>query len=374
MSVTHFWFAVNDLFNLHQAKRIVSFFVTGGLLGGIAGSILTTQLVPTIGPVNLLLVCPIIFLLNLGLIGFLYSNYGKSEKAVGASAAKPGYFSSLRMIRDDRYLRVLAGLFASAVIMASLINYQFKIVLKEAIPNDGARTSFLGKFFLIILLLAAVFHLLTTGHILRRFGIRSSLLMEPTVLLLACIAVFFIPVSALILWACVIRGCEKTFDCTISQSVRELLYMPIPASIKYQAKTYIDMFINKLSVGLGAILFWVLYRAFSFAGKSSAAQVQEIGVFVIGFAAISIILIWNIYTGYIGAVKNGLSRKWQDVHRILADHVDLDAARLAVDALQSRERSSTLYAMSLFQMIRKERLSPEMISILSYREDELKAE
>jgi ATP:ADP antiporter, AAA family len=54
--------------------------------------------------------------------------------------------------------------------------------------------------------------------------------------------------------------------------------------------------------------------------------------------------------------------------------VDLDAARLAVDALQSREKSSTLYAMSLFQMIRKERLSPEMLSILSYREDELKAE
>jgi hypothetical protein len=52
----------------------------------------------------------------------------------------------------------------------------------------------------------------------------------------------------------------------------------------------------------------------------------------------------------------------------------LDAARLVVDALQSREKSSTLYAMSLFQMIRKDGLSPEMISILSYTEDELKAD
>ena len=204
-----------------------------------------------------------------------------------------------------------------------------------------------------ILLISAVFHLLTTGQMLKRFGIRFSLLMAPTILLLVSFSVFIVPVSGLILWACMIRGCEKTFDCTISQSVRELLYMPIPASIKYQAKIYIDMFVNKLSVGLGAILFWVLYRAGSFAHKSPADQVRQIGIFVAVFAVVCIVLIWNIYTEYMGAVKRDLSRKWQDAHRILADHVDLDAARLVVDAVQSREKSSTLYAMNLFQLRRR---------------------
>jgi hypothetical protein len=150
--------------------------------------------------------------------------------------------------------------------------------------------------------------------------------------------------------------------------------MPIHASLKYQVKTFIDMFINKLAVGFGAIVFWILYRTSSFAHKSAAEQAQQLSILVIAFAAISILLIWNIYTGYMQAVKKDLSRKWEDAHSILADRVDLDAARLVVDALQSREKSSTLYAMSLFQMIRKDGLSPEMISILSYTEDELKAD
>jgi AAA family ATP:ADP antiporter len=38
MSVTQFWIAVNDVFDPHQAKRLVGLFVTGGLFGGIAGS------------------------------------------------------------------------------------------------------------------------------------------------------------------------------------------------------------------------------------------------------------------------------------------------------------------------------------------------
>ena len=374
MSVTHFWFAVNDVFSINQGKRIVSFFVTGGLLGGIAGSLLTSLLVRVIGPVNLLLACLFLFLLNLGVIGELYPISGKQGISAELCEAKPGYLSILRTIRDDKYLRVLTGLLASTVVMASLINYQFKIVIKEAIPDDGARTSFLGGFFLAVLLLSAVFHLLTTGQVLKRFGIRSSLLLAPAALLLASLAVFLVPASGLVLWACIIRGGEKTLDCTIYQSAHELLYMPIPASIKYRAKFYIDMFINKLSVGSGAIVFWILYRAGSFAENSSAAQVRQLSILVVCLAVVCIILIWNIYKEYMSAVKRDLSRKWQDAHRILAEQVDLENARRVVDALLSRDKSSTLYAMSLFQLIRKEKLSPELIASLSFKEDELKAD
>ncbi len=105
-----------------------------------------------------------------------------------------------------------------------------------------------------------------------------GLLLAPAVLLLLTLSVFVVPASGLILWACLLRGCEKTFDCTLNQSVRELLYMPIPASIKYRAKIFIDMFLNKLSVGLGAILFWILYRAGSYEHKTPEDQVQQISI------------------------------------------------------------------------------------------------
>jgi ATP:ADP antiporter, AAA family len=375
MSVTHFWLTVNDVFNPQQAKRTVSFLVTGGLLGGVTGSLLTHTLTHRLGSVNLLLVCPGILLLILILINHLYIEQNKlhKDRTAGSSEERPSYLDSLRTIRGDRYLRILAGALASAIIVGTLINYQFRIAVNQAYPNDDARTSFLASFFFAILLISTIVHLVGTRQILKNFGIRLGLLIAPAFLFLGTLAIFLFPAAGLIVWACLIRGSDKTFDNTVSQSVRELLYIPIPASIKYEAKIFIDMFVNKLAVGFGAALFWILYRASSFEHKTPAAKIYELGIPVIFFTVVCIILIWKIHAEYLSTVKKDLSRKWQDAHNVLQENVDIDRARLIADTIQSREMSSTLYAMNLFQLIQKEKLSPELKEFLSYRQDELKA-
>ena len=375
MCVTNFWLTVNDVLDPRQAKRIVSFFVTGGLLGGITGSLLTSMRARSLGPANLLLVCSGILLLQLIIINYLYAEQKKIHKDVtmGSREKKPSYLESLRTIRGDRYLRILAGAIASAIIVGTLINYQFKIAIKQAIPDVDARTSFLATFFFAMLLISTIFHLFSTGPILKNFGIRLGLLIAPSVLCLGTLAVFLFPAAGLILWACFIRGSDKTLDNTISQSVRELLYMPIPASIKYEAKIFIDMFVNRLAVGFGAALVFFLYRIPSFAHKPPVVQIHLLGFFVICFAILCILLIWKIHAEYLSTVKKDLSRKWQDAHDVLQQNVDIDRARLIADTIQSKEISSTLYAMNLFHLIQKEKLSPELKEFLSNRQDELKA-
>lgn len=373
MSVTHFWLTVNDVFNPYQARRTISLFVTGGLLGGIVGSFMTSRLVHSIGPANLLLICTVVLMLSVIIIGLVYADQKKSHEIAKTGQTKPGCLDSFRIIKEDSYLRILAALLASAMVVGTLINYQFKIAVKAAIPNDISRTSFLGSFFLGILLLSTLFHLVTTGQVLKNFGIRMGLLIAPLVLFLGSLAIFLLPAAGLMIWACFIRGSDKTFDNTLSQSVRELLYIPIPVAIKYEAKTFIDMFVNRLAVGFGAALFWILLRVPSFADKTAAAQIRQLGIFVIGFTILAIILAWSIHSEYLSTVKRDLSRKWQDAHKVVATHVDMDSARLIVDTLQSREKSSTLYAMNLFDLVQKEKLSPDLMAILSTKEGELKA-
>ena len=377
MSVTHFWVTVNDTLRLFQAKRLIGFFVTGGLLGGIAGSLLTSVLAPSIGPSNLLLVCPAVLVLTLPIIQSIYSERSgyrlSQEYTRSGSRHRTSYWQGIRAVGESRYVRILAGVLASGMVAGSLINYQFKIVIRKEIPGDIQRTAFLGSFFLAILILSAVFHLTATGRILNKFGIRAGLLVAPSLLLVALLSVFVLPAAGLMAWACMIRGSDKTFDSTISQSVRELLYIPIPGHIKYEAKIFIDMFINKFSVGLGAVLFLVLYRVSSFPLKSTATQIRELGMMVILFTAIWIVLVGIIYQEYLNAVKKDLTRKWEDAETIVARHVDLDATRLILDTLQSRDKSPTLYAMNLFQLFQKQKLSPELIRALSHKEDELKA-
>jgi membrane-associated phospholipid phosphatase len=67
--------------------------------------------------------------------------------------------------------------------------------------------------------------------------------------------------------------------------VRELLYIPVPADIKYKAKIFIDMFINKFATGFGAGLFLVLrsVRKFDYRVDQPLVLIREMGVPVIVF-------------------------------------------------------------------------------------------
>lgn len=384
MSVTQFYIAVNDVLYPHQAKRLISFLVTGGLLGGIGGALLARGLSTIWAPHYLLLVCPAALGLTIFVVNLVQDERerirGVTETESLRAGTGVGYLESLRTVRGDRYLRILAGVLASAVIVGQFINYQFKFVVKAQPWDLPARTSFLATFFLGITVLSLFFHLFTTGRILRRFGIRMALLVAPLVLLFGTLPVFVLTAAAVSTlaggaWAMLLRGADKTFDTTISQSVRELLYIPIPAEIKYKAKVFIDMSVNKFALGFGAVIYWVLYRAVSFERPEKFPQVplQALGFVVIAFALVWIALIWIIHAEYLKTVKKDLVRKWQDPHTVVAANVDIDLTRLIVDTVQSREKSSTLYVMNLFQLVQKEKLTSDLMEAIGLKGEELKA-
>lgn len=57
-SVTQFWILINDLLQPRQFRRLIGFFVNGGLLGGIVGSLLAIFLAKPLETRNLVLLCP----------------------------------------------------------------------------------------------------------------------------------------------------------------------------------------------------------------------------------------------------------------------------------------------------------------------------
>jgi AAA family ATP:ADP antiporter len=382
MFVTQFWIAVNDVFDPYQAKRLVGLFVTGGLFGGIAGSSLAALMVfaRIISAENLLLVCPVILLLALIMVNLVYREQKHLRETAEVevdpvqAGARVGYWESFLSVKRSRYLRLLAATLASAMVAGSLINFQFKFAVNKIFldrPDD--RTFFLAVFFLGILVLSTVFHLATTGRILKSFGIGRALLVAPVLLLAGSLSVFLVPAGALLVWASLIRGGDKLFDNTISQSLRELLYIPVPADIKYKAKIFIDMFVNKFATGLGAGLYWGLYRLSGFAYKDEVAKVRELGILVVVFLVLWIALTRAVYAEYPAVLKKDIRRKWDEGDKIVSDNVDVDLTRDVFDALQSRERSTTLYLMNVFDLVRKNNLTPELKEALGIKQDEIRA-
>jgi len=370
-SVTQFWIAVNDIYNPHQARRLVGFFVSGGLLGGIGGSILASRLAKTIGTENLLLVCPAIIFLSMAVVNGLYARQPKEKVAEGRAAPgekkKPtGYLESFNLVRKSRYLLLLSGLVTAAIIVSTLIDFQFNSVVKETIAAKDARTSFLGTFFGAVLVVSYILHVLFTSLVLKKFGIRVVILFSPLILFVGAWAIFLVPVAALIYWAIAVKGADKALDHTLSQAVRELLYIPIQPEVKYKAKIFIDMFVNKFASAFGACLILIFFTALKF-------SLKQMSFITIPVTGIWILFALALNREYVGIVKRNLKIKWQDADTLVSQHVDRNLTKLIFDTIQSREKSSVLYAMNLFDLIQKEKLTPELKKIISYESDVIRA-
>jgi ATP:ADP antiporter, AAA family len=366
-TVTQFWICVNDVLHPYQAKRLVGFFVSGGLLGGIGGSLLAMRLARSIGTENLLLVCPALLVLMLVVAGRLYRAGGAEDVRSGVGdMGKVGFLEGLGLVRRDRYLLLLAGLLGTAAIVGNLIDFQFSTILSWNFINKDPRTAFLATFNAALLVVSYFAQLFGTGRILRRFGVRAGLLAAPALLAVGSAAVFLFPFGSLILWAVLVRGTAKGLENTIDQSVRELLYIPIAPAHKYRAKMFIDMFVNKFAAAAGGLLLLLFYTVLRI-------RVEQVSFLVLAFLVLWAALALRISGAYVGVVRKDLARRWEDGEKVVAANVDIDSARLVFDTIQSRERSSILYAMNVFDLVRKDKMTPELKEVLSEKSGELMA-
>jgi ATP/ADP translocase len=376
-SVTQFWILVNDIYHPRQAKRLVGFLVSGGLLGGICGSLLSSALADVVQTEGLLLICPIFLGVGLMVVFFVKRAQRDEvkespEKMEKRKRQKVGYVESFRQLRKSRHLIFLSGIMVSAIVVTTLIDFQFNSIMEHQIADKDARTAFFGLFFASLMVFSFLFHTFLTSRILRKFGIRIALLITPF-LLLSGSAVVFLFMGVLFWWAVFLKGADKSLAHSLNQSVRELLYIPIPPEIKYKAKVFIDMFINKLARGIGALLILLTFSLFGLWGRNSEGVVIYMSSIVVIFSVLWIILNLSITREYVNIVKKGLRIKWQDADKLIGEKIDLDMTKLVFDTLESKNRSSVLYAMNLFDLVKKEKMSPELKKIISQKSDEIKA-
>jgi ATP/ADP translocase len=372
-AITQFWIFVNDLFPPRKAKRQVGFLVSGGLLGGIAGSLVARLHLPT---TNLILAGALFLALGIGIV-LLVQRVSRrepkeDEKAAASKKEKIGFTQSLALLRKSRYLLLLSGLILSAIIVSNLVDFQFKSAAEIAVPDRDARTSFLATFYLVILIVSYLFTVLLTSRILKNFGMRVALLILPFLLLLGSLAIFSIPAAGMLYWAVTIKGLDKSLSHSLSQSVREVLYIPVPQDIKYKAKVFIDMFLNKFADGLAGLVL-VGVSAFIDLSARDVSLVRDVSLIMIIFIVIWIWFGVRVTREYVTIVKDNLHIKWHDADRLITEKIDVDMTKLVFDTLQSRERSSVLYTMNLFDLIKREKLTPELKSLISIKGDEIRA-
>lgn len=365
-TTTQFWIMVNDLYHPHQARRLIGFLVSGGLLGGVSGALLASRLARHLGTENLLLICPVLLLFCLVIIFFYSRLPGKEEKQSTSSGPSSSPVTTWREIRSSRYLSLLAAIVAMSMIITTLVDFQFVSVVGSRFTEQDARTSFLGSFLTVLLVFSYLLHVTMTTRILRQSGLRLALLIAPAFLLISSLAIFFVPAIYMIYWAVLIKGTDKSLSYSLNQSVRELLYVPVSPEIKYRAKVFIDMFVSKFAKGLSSIILLVCFTLLHF-------SLRQISLVIIAFIILWFMFNLEIAREYVNTVKKNLKIRWQDANLVINDNIDLDLTKLVFDTLESKKRSSVLYAMNLMDLLKTEKLSPDLKKIISYKADEVLA-
>lgn len=368
-SVSQFWIQAGDYFSPRQARRFVGFFIGGGLLGGITGSLAASLHRGILAADDLLLLCALFLVVGLGLVARAPHTAGPSPDRPAAPETPPGrkvrvgYLQSLKALLGSRYLLLLSGMMLAAMIVSKIIDFQFNAVLSLRFKGDPAQiTVFVATFNTALLVLSYLLNAFSTNRILRRFGLRNAISIAPAVLALGAGAGFFVPAGPLLAWATLMRGADKSLTHSLSQSTRELLYIPVPPETKYKAKIFIDLFVSKFGDALAA-LFLLVY-----------ARLLHVPVRQLSWLSLAFILAWLFFNRrlireYAGIVKKNLALKWPDADKFVFDQIDVDATKLVFDTLESRNRSSVLYAMNLLDLIKKEKLSPELKKIIALQSD-----
>ena len=371
--VTQFWILVNDIFNPREAKRLIGFFGSGGILGGVFGGLLTGFLGSNFSD-YLLFIATGILIISVFIVNYIFiwqrkriSTEDRAKKKYDENkegAPKVGFKDCFDTVRRNYYLKLLAAMVTITFVVSTLIDWQYKSVIDFKIHADD-KTFFFGYFNAAILVVPFFIQLLMTSSLIKRFGIRFALLVYPLILLICSLGIAAYPI---LIFAVIIKGSDKSLSFSLNQSVRELLYIPISSEFKYKAKIFIDMFLNRFAKGIGALILLI----FIFLNLNWQVRVRVVSAIIVVFILAWVFLNLKVSKEYTNTVKQKLEMKWERADRLVAEKVDLNYTKLVFDTLESKNRSSVLYAMHLLDLIKQDKLSSEVKKLISYKSDEVR--
>jgi AAA family ATP:ADP antiporter len=156
----------------------------------------------------------------------------------------------MRLVLSSPYLRAIAAVICLASFVTTLTGWQFKAVAKQFLVSKDALAILFGNFYFYAGILGLLFQLLLTTRFLRRFGIGTMLFVLPAAVMGGS--------AGLMIWgtlasALVLKGSDQVLRYSLDKSAVELLYLPLPHTLKLRAKWFIDTVVWRLGDGLAGV-------------------------------------------------------------------------------------------------------------------------
>jgi len=303
--VSVFWSFMADIYTREQGRRLFGIIAAGGSIGALIGGIATSAIVLRVGVENLFPLAASLLLAAIICISQLKKWVSEehqddtsvtiqSDDALGGSS-----FSGITQVFQSRYF----GAIATASLIASLLGnalYIFTAQLVEVeITGIDERTRFFSNLNIAANAIAAIVQAGVVRHIVRRFGIGTSLSILP---ILSVAGFVWLAVDPVLTVVAVLTVLRRGFGFGFSKPSTNMLYSVVAAEDKYKTKNFIDTAVFRFGDAAGNVVIVFLL----------GLGITGVSIAMLPFAAIwCVIALWlgRDYKRQALALKNRESRE-----------------------------------------------------------------
>jgi AAA family ATP:ADP antiporter len=365
---SQFWTLANDVYDPRQAKRLFGFIGGGASLGGAMGAGLTRMLVESVGTRVMVLMSAAIMAMCIAIVMFIL----RREKSAGTSdAARTGEEEgvsggeAIALLRSSRHLQIIALVIAFSAIGANIIEMQLNLAAAEAKGqgNSEGIAAFLAEITIYLSLLGFVIQVTLTSRIHRVLGIGFALLVLPVSLGTTAAIMLFNRG----LWAPgLARVLDTSLRYTVDKTSREVLFLPLPTDLKYRAKPFVDVTMDRLAKGMGALLILVLIKDWGMGWdwqQLSYASLTMVGLWVLTAMAAR--------REYMRSFRRSIEQQVVAPEQLRFNNPDPQSVETLVSELAHPEPRRALYAIDLLDAMDKRHLVTPLL--LAHESAEIRA-
>src|SRR5699024_6040696 len=265
---SQFWLLANALFRPTQAKRIFTLLSLAAIIGSIAGGEITGLLTDGLNmkPSTLILVGAALLVATIFLVRIIRrETNGRADSGQEMASDKKSVDDDLggtlfKDILTSRHLLLITGIIGISVVTTTVIDYQFKTIASEVYLTNSSLTTFMGRFYGRVSIVALLFQLFFSSKFISRNGVGGAVAILPGMLLLGSVGLFIWPVLAA---AILLRGADQSLKHSVDRTGRELLFIPVEMKLKKRTKVFIDLFVDNGAQGLAGALLLLLTLVWS---------------------------------------------------------------------------------------------------------------
>ncbi len=351
--ISQFWTLANLVYDPRQAKRLLGLIGGGAPLGGIAGSAILTTYVTRIGTTNLLLYSAALLALCVVVVVLIISREDSVETDTSRAPAKQegvGFGEAIRLLRGSRHLQIIALVISFAAIGASIVEQQLNMAAaaSKGQASTDAITGFLGQVQLWMSTIGFVIQVWLTSRIHRFLGIGFALLVLPVALgstatLMLLNAALWVPGLA--------RVTDQSLRYTVDKTTREILFLPLPNDLKYKAKSFVDVTVDRMAQGCAAVMLLVLIKPWGL-----GLDWQRLGFASLAVMALWVVLAVRARRGYVAAFRQSIEEQQIEPDDMRLNVADLSTVEVLMEELASADERRVLYAIDVLESLEKRHL------------------